>query len=319
MRILKFGGKSLSSIQKMQRICKFIKKVYEQDKQIIVVVSAMGKTTDELEALSKQICDKNLSAREQAVLLSTGETISSALFAMTLESLAVPAESFQAFQLQITTFGSMTDSKIAYINKSNILQCLKENKVAVVAGFQGINSNNEITTLGRGGSDTTASAIGAIFETPVEIYSDFDGVFSGDPRDLNFKKLKAVDYDTMLDMAEGGAKVMSARATEIAKKYGIDLISKSSSKPENCGTIISNIECDILSISVLDKLSQITITISNPERLEKVIKNVLICLKKYKFYNFSVKQHKIIFLIDSANRVQLVAELSKKLKIVKNK
>ena len=136
MRILKFGGKSLDNPEKVHKICKNIKKIYKIDKKIIIVVSAIGKTTDNLINLSKNYYKKNCASRELDALLSSGETQSAALFAIALCSIGIPAKSFQAFQLDISTFGDFQNSKIAYINKQPLLDCLNENKVAVVAGFQ---------------------------------------------------------------------------------------------------------------------------------------------------------------------------------------
>ncbi len=266
MRILKFGGKSLASLEKMQKICKYIKKIYKNDKKIVVIVSAMGNSTDSLIELSKEFGGEKISKRELAVLLSTGETKSSSLFAMLLSNLNVPAKSFQGYQLQTTTYGGYESGRIAYINKSIIDNCINNETVAVIAGFQGINRNGEITTLGRGGSDTTAAAIGVLYDEKVEIYSDFDGVFAGDPKEYNFKKLKQIDFNSMLNLAEGGAKVIDGRATSLAKDFEIELISKSSSEPEKCGTVISAIEKDIISLAVIDRLTQITIVVTNPER-----------------------------------------------------
>ncbi len=319
MRIMKFGGKSLGSHEKMFNICKFIKKAYKNDNELIVVVSAMGKSTDELVHLANEFGNGKLSKRELAVLLSCGETQSSALLSIMLEGMGVPAKSFQGYQLGIRTFGGYDNGRIAYINKTALKRCLDEKIVAVVSGFQGINRNEEITTLGRGGSDTTAAAIGAIFEKDVEIYSDFDGVFAGDPRDLNFKKLKNIDFNSMISMSNGGAKVIDTRASELAKNFDIKLISKSSSEPEKQGTTISSLEYDVVSLSTIDHLSQVTITISNTERFEKVLNNVIFCLKKVKFYNFSAKPKKITFLINSCDRTEIINKLANKLNLVKKR
>ena len=272
MRILKFGGKSLSDENKVSSICKYIKNIYKKDKEIIVVVSAQGKTTDNLLSEAKKYMPDKTNKRELDVLLSTGETVSSALFAMALSKQDLPAKSFQAFQLEISTFGDFSDSKIAYINKTLINECLKNNIIAVVSGFQGINSKGEITTLGRGGSDTTASALGAIFDCDVEIYSDFDGVFSGDPRKLEYKKLKNIDYDSMILLSKNGAKVIDEKSTILAKNFKFKILSKSSSKPNLCGTEISSVERDIISITEIENLCRVSIIFSNPSRMQNIVK-----------------------------------------------
>lgn len=316
MRILKFGGKSLSTLEKTQKICEYIKKIYKNEKKLVIVVSAIGSTTDNLIELSKQYSKENIYPREMATLLSTGETQSSALFAMALSNAGIPAKSFQAHELQITTYGDYLNSRIAYINKSVLESCFNDGFVAVVSGFQGINKNMEITTLGRGGSDTTATAIAAVFDTDVEIYSDFDGVFAGDPRKMNYKKLKCIDYESMIEMADGGAKVIDARSTEIAKNFEIDILSKSSAKPNGSGSVISNIENDIISISTIDHLTKITVVISSEDRLKKIVKTALFCLKNVKFYNFSIEIKKLSFFIKNDDKLKVISSLSQKLGLI---
>lgn len=318
MRILKFGGKSLSSFQKTQNICKNIKKIYKNDKKIIVVVSAISNTTDNLCKLANEYSSNNPNKNELAKLLSTGETQSSALFSMMLNSLNVPAKSFSAHELSITTYGDPLNSRIAYINKQPILDCFKENKIAVVAGFQGINNKNEITTLGRGGSDTTAAALAAIFETDVEIYSDYDGVFAGDPKLLNFKKLKTASYNHIINSAISGAKVLDHRAVSISKNYNIKIISKSSQKIFNSGTVVSPLESDVITISSIDNLCQISIDFSNQNKLQFLSKNVLKLLKDIKFYNFKIEFNKIKFTINNDDKLKVLNLLAKKLNLLKN-
>ena len=320
MRVLKFGGKSLSSIEKTQKICKNIQKIYKNEKKLIIVVSAIGSTTDNLTELAKQYGDISKTPREVAKLLSIGEIKSASLFAIMLNSLNVPAKSFSAYDLNISTFGDILNSRIAYINKQPIVNCLKTNTVAVVAGFQGINQNNDITLLGRGGSDTTATALAAIFNTKAEIYSDFNGVFMGDPRILNFKKIKIASFDVMLKMAKAGARVLDSRAVQIAKDFNIDIVSKSTTAPNNKGTLITNIEKDIISISTIDNMSQITINFSNKLYLKKVVYNVILSLTNIKFYNLTLKEDEISFLINNNQKLKTLSYLSKKLNLLsKNK
>lgn len=315
---MKFGGKSLDCFKKVQKICKNIKKIYKNDKKIIIVVSAIGKTTDNLIETSKNYYKSNYSSRELDVLLSTGETQSSALFALALNSCGVPAKSLQAFQLNISTFGDFQNSRISYINKQPILECFENNQVVVVPGFQGINKNGEITTLGRGGSDTTAAALGAIFDCNTEIYSDFDGVFYGDPRCFNYKKIKTIDYDSMINIASTGAKVLEARAVEIAKGFNTQIICKQSSNQNLSGSTVSNIEKSFVSISKLDNLCQITINFSQNNDIILLSKNVLNVLKNFKFYNFEINNNKITFYIDSLQKDKIEYCLASKLKLLKN-
>lgn len=317
MRILKFGGKSLSSLEKVQNICKYIKKIYKKDKKIIIIVSAIGKTTDNLIALANNYSSSK-PPRELAKLLATGETQSASLFAMALCETGVPAKSFGAHELEITTFGSQLEGKIAYINKKPILDCFDDGSVAVVAGFQGINKNGETTLLGRGGSDTTASAISAVFEQNVEIFSDFNGVFSGDPRLFNYKKIKAINYDAMKKLASSGARVLEERTISIAKEFNFNIISKSAGNPSLKGTIVSNIESDVVSITSKDNLCQISIIFTNKTRLEFIIKNVVFYINNIEFYNLNCNNGKISFLVKSEDKLKIIKSLSEKLKLLKN-
>lgn len=317
MRIMKFGGKSLDTKEKTQKICEYIKKIYKNDKKIIIIVSAIGSTTNNLCELAQEYSNKNPSKRELDVLLSTGETQSSALFSMMLNSLNVPTKCFQAHQLKIKTFGDYQNSRIAYINKSKLEECLNKNIIAVVSGFQGINSNNEITTLGRGGSDTTAMAIGAIFNQPVEIYSDYNGVYCGDPRVLNYKKLKSINTETMKKLSLCGAKVLDSRAVELAKKHNVKIISKQSSHPNKSGTIISQIESNTVSISAINNLCLISIVFESQSKLELIFKNVNNLYKLYKIYNLSVKDNILQILINQSDFDDMNLFLSKNLNLLK--
>lgn len=317
MRILKFGGKSLATKEKMQNVCKYIKKIYKNDQKIIVVVSAIGKTTDELIEKANHYSITKTPARELDVLLSTGETVSSALFASMLCSMNVPAKSFQGFQINLETFGSHQNSRIAYLNKKPLLEAMENGEVAVVAGFQGINKIGEITTLGRGGSDTTAVAIASVFGQNVEIYSDFDGVFCGDPRLFNFKKFKKLNYDAMISMAKSGAKVLDLRATKIAKNFDCNIISKSSAEPTKKGTIISSIESDFLSISAIDDLSRISIDFSDKNKIDFILKIVTKEIKQLNFYNLTVQDENINFYVEKKNKGIVLSILSKKLNLLK--
>ena len=317
MRILKFGGKSLSSPKKVQNIGKYIQKIYKKDKNLVVVVSAMGQTTDLLIEESKIFAAPTTPNRELDVLLSTGETKSAALFAMVLNSLGVPAKSFQGFQLNITTFGAHQNSRIANINKQPILDCFNSNTVAVVAGFQGINKQGDTTTLGRGGSDTTACALAATFDTDVEIYSDFDGVFCGDPRFSHYKKLKMLNHSTMQTLALAGAKVIDSRAVQLASKFNTKIISKKSDDPELDGTIVSSLEDDIIAIASRKNLSEISIVFSDLCKIDFIIKNVINEIKNLHFYNFNIQNNKISFTVDEDKTDQILNNISKKLNLLK--
>lgn len=206
--------------------------------QVVVVLSAMGKTTDNLIATAKLITP-NPSRREMDMLLSTGEQVSVSLMAMTLLQMGVSAISLNAWQVPMHTTSDYQNAKFKRIDTERIRKELDGNKIVVITGFQGINKYDDITTLGRGGSDTTAVALAAELHADVcEIYTDVDGVYTADPRVVpNAKKMEEVTYDEMLEMASLGAKVLHSRCVEIAKKYGVELL-VCSSLNRNSGTIV---------------------------------------------------------------------------------
>ncbi|EKD29080.1 MAG: hypothetical protein ACD_79C00089G0002 [uncultured bacterium] len=237
--VQKFGGSSVKDVERLQNVARIVKGEYDKGNQVVVVVSAMGKTTDSLVALSKQITETP-SEREMDMLMSTGEQVSIALLAMTLHSIGVDAVSFTGQQVGILTDESHTKARIVKINCERLFKALKENKVVIVAGFQGIDVNENITTLGRGGSDTTAVAIAAAAKADIcDIYTDVDGVYTTDPRIVpEAKKLDVITYDEMLELASAGAKVMHSRSIEFAKKYGVIVQVRSSYEPSVIGTFI---------------------------------------------------------------------------------
>lgn len=314
MRILKFGGKSLATLEKTQNICKYIKKIYKNDKKLIIVVSAMGNSTDELIKKSGGFGTK-ISKRELDILLSTGETQSACLFAMALNSIGIPAKSFLGWQIKINTRGDFQNSLITSINKSKLEECINSETVAVVAGFQGVNKNGDITTLGRGGSDTTAAALGATFGVEVELYSDFVGMFSIDPRLEKSKKLKSISFTQLERVTKNGTKLVSFRAATLAKNTKTKLILKSSERPTLCPTEANNLETDNILISEKSNLCEITIDFANEEKLKFYLKNVILWLKSFKLYNFTSKNNNIIFLVDEASKNEILKILAKKLKL----
>lgn len=219
--VQKYGGSSLGSIDKIKAVAKTIFKRREGGDRLVVVVSAMGDTTDELIGLAKEI-SKNPDRREMDVLLSTGEMISSALLAMAIKELGMDAISYTAYQVGIKTIGPYGKSLIDDICGEKIVRSLEEGKVVIVAGFQGINEEGDITTLGRGGSDTSAVALAVKLNGICEIYTDVDGIYSADPRRYKAaKKLSEIDYEEMLELSSLGAQVMHSRSIELAQKYKI--------------------------------------------------------------------------------------------------
>ncbi len=236
--VMKFGGSSVGDAERMKRVANRIADSKKNGHRCVIVVSAMGDTTDDLIDLSKQL---NLSppAREMDMLLTNGEQISMSLLSMAVNSLGIPAISFTGWQAGITTEAVHSKARISDIDPKRILSALDEGKVVIVAGFQGISSDGEVTTLGRGGSDTTAVALAAAIQADLcEIYTDVDGIYSTDPRVVKCaRKLKEISYDEMLELAHLGAAVLHPRAVEYAKHYNVQLVVRSSFN-HNEGTLV---------------------------------------------------------------------------------
>ena len=234
----KYGGSSVATVSRIRRIAGNIVRYKKKGYDVVAVVSAMGDTTDELLTLANKV-NKNPAERELDLLLSTGEQVSSAILAMAVQNRGYPAVAFTGFQVGIITDSAFTKARIMKINADRIKKELKQGKIVVVAGFQGMNLDMEITTLGRGGSDLTAVALAKSLDAEVcEIYTDVEGVFTADPRIVpSARKIRRISYDEMLELASLGAKVMQARSIEFAKKYGVRIHVRSSfnTKP---GTII---------------------------------------------------------------------------------
>lgn len=229
--VQKFGGSSVADAAKIFNVAERVTDTYKDGNSVIVVVSAQGDTTDELIEKANEINPK-ASKREMDMLLSTGEQITISLLAMAIEKLGIPVVSLTGWQACIKTDSNYSNSRISKIETERIQMELDKNRIIIVAGFQGINKYDDITTLGRGGSDTTAVAIAAAMHADLcEIYTDVDGVYTADPRIVkNAKKLSEVSYDEMLELASLGANVLHNRSVEIAKKYNVNMAVKSSFK-----------------------------------------------------------------------------------------
>ena len=227
-KVLKFGGTSVGSIERIQHVAKIIEKEHKKGNQLIVVVSAMSGKTNELLNLSKNICD-SFDKRELDVLLSSGEQVTSALLAGALINLKIEAKSYLNWQIPILTEGEHSNARIVNIHTDKINKFLEKKGIAIIPGFQGISQNGNITTIGRGGSDASAVAIAKIFNTDFcEIYTDVDGVFSTDPNKIPIaKKIEKISYDEMLELSSLGAKVMQSSAVQTAMIYNIPLEVKS--------------------------------------------------------------------------------------------
>ena len=236
--VQKFGGTSVANAERIKAVAKRIVETYHAGNKVIVVVSARGQTTDELIDLAYEIMD-NPSTREMDMLMSTGEQISIALVAMAIHSMGYPAVSFTGAQVGIVTDSSHTKARIKNINTQRMQKELDRGTIIIVAGFQGVDANENITTLGRGGSDTTAVALAAIMKADrCEIFTDVDGIYTADPRKVpHARKLDKVSYDEILELASLGAQVMHSRSIEFAKKYNVPLYVRSSFNT-NEGTLI---------------------------------------------------------------------------------
>ena len=236
--VKKFGGSSVATPDKMRAIVQRVLKGSQPDDKIVIVVSAMGKSTDKLIELASQITSKTY-GREMDMLLSTGEQVSIALMAMAYQEAGHKSISFTGAQAGITTSDAFNKGRILDIQPDRILKALDEGNIVIVAGFQGITDSGDITTLGRGGSDTTAVAIaGAIHADVCEIYTDVEGIYTSDPRVVpNAQKMKEITYGEMLEMAKLGAGVMQPRAVEMGSRFNIPIHVRSTFS-ENEGTII---------------------------------------------------------------------------------
>ncbi|MFA5311579.1 MAG: aspartate kinase [Candidatus Omnitrophota bacterium] len=268
--IQKFGGSSVANVKRVQNVARRVVGYKNKGFNIVVVVSALGDTTDELIELANQI-NINPSEREMDMLLSTGEQISVALLAMAVHKLGVEAISFTGAQVGIITDAAHTRARIIKINTDKIQEALNKGKVVIVAGFQGVNLNQDITTLGRGGSDLTAVALAKeLGADECQIYTDVKGIYTTDPRiEPLAKKIKAITYDEMLEMASLGAQVMQARSIEVAKKFNVPIHVRSSFKKDSGTMIIKEVkkmEEVVVSAITLNK-GEAKITVCNvPDR-----------------------------------------------------
>jgi len=236
--VQKFGGSSVANVERIQNVAKRVVGYRKQGYNLVVVVSALGDTTDELITLANKI-NTTASEREMDMLLSTGEQISVALLAMAIHKLGEEAISFTGAQVGIITDASHTKARIIKINADKIREELKRGKIIIVAGFQGVTLTQDITTLGRGGSDLTAVALAKeLHADECEIYTDVEGIFTTDPRvEPKAKKIDWITYDEMLEMASLGAQVMQARSIEVAKKFNVPIHVRSSFS-DKTGTMI---------------------------------------------------------------------------------
>lgn len=236
--VKKFGGSSVANKERIFHVAERCIEEYKKGNDVVVVLSAMGDTTDELLAKAADI-NPNAPKRELDMLLTTGEQVSVSLMAMAMHALGVPAVSLNAYQVMMHSTSRYGNARFKRIDAERIRHELDSGKIVIVTGFQGVNKYDDYTTLGRGGSDTTAVALAAALRADAcEIYTDVDGVYTADPRVVkNARKLKEITYDEMLELATSGAKVLHNRSVEMAKKYGVQLVVRSSLNLEEGTTV----------------------------------------------------------------------------------
>ncbi len=236
--VQKFGGTSVRDAERVMNVAKIVTDTFAKGNDVVVVVSAQGDTTDDLIAKAEEI-NPNASRREKDMLMAAGEQISIALLAMAIEKLGYHATSLLGWQAGFQTSSAHTSARIRRVNAERIREALDKKNIVVVAGFQGLSRHGDITTLGRGGSDTSAVAIAAAMHADLcQIYTDVEGVYTADPRKVeNARKLKEISYDEMLELATLGAQVLNNRSVEMAKKYNIEL-EVLSSLAKASGTIV---------------------------------------------------------------------------------
>ncbi|GGA76132.1 aspartate kinase [Ornithinibacillus halotolerans] len=280
--VLKFGGSSVSNIEKIKDIAIYLKNRVEEGEQLVVVVSAMGKTTDEL---LKQVNSITKTPNEQdlAVLLTTGEQQTISYLSIILNDIGVRSKPLTGYQAGIETVGHHLKSKISKINSKLFDQLFNTYNVLIVAGFQGFNTDNEITTLGRGGSDTTAVALAAAQQCPCEIYTDVDGVYSTDPRIYpQAKRHQVVSYEEMMEMSALGSGVLVSRSIEIAKNYNIPIYLGKTLSEEKGTWIMSTIEMiekKAVTGVAIDK-DMIHVTLNYPENNTQLLDQLFMYLEK---------------------------------------
>ncbi len=268
--VQKYGGTSVGSIDRIQEVAARVAATRAAGHQVAVVLSAMSGETNRLLNLARQIAEQP-DARESDVLVSTGEQVTIALLAMALKEIGAPAVSLLGHQVQIETDDAYGRARIRHVQTARLLNALKEGNIVVIAGFQGINAQQNITTLGRGGSDTTAVAIAAATQADVcEIYTDVDGVYSADPRICpHAHKLERISYEEMLELASLGAKVLQIRSVEFAKRYQVPVHVRSSFSHDEGTWLVQEDQSmeDVIVSGVTSDLDQAKITLMRvPDR-----------------------------------------------------
>jgi aspartate kinase len=248
--VQKYGGTSVGTIDRIRNVARRVAKCYDDGNDVVVIVSAMAGETNKLVALVNEMCEFP-SEREYDVMVATGEQVTIALLSMCLQSMGYKAKSYCGFQIPIITDSAFSKARIESIDDKKIREDLKNGTILVVAGFQGVDKEGNLTTLGRGGSDTSAVAVAAALKADVcEIFTDVDGIYTTDPRIVpEASKMEKVSYDEMLEMASLGSKVLQIRSVEFAKKYGV-VVHVRSSFNDNPGTLVMKEDAEMETVLV---------------------------------------------------------------------
>lgn len=314
--VLKFGGSSLADNEKLNLVANKIKEFYNKNNRIVVVVSAQGKTTDLLLKEANELTDLP-NERELDVLLSTGEQISMSKLSILLNSYNIPAVSLTGWQAGIITNNTNQDALIEDINIERVIKELDCGKIVIVAGFQGINKNMDISTLGRGGSDTTAVAIAAKLKADsCYIFSDVDGVYTADPKQVqSATKIDSISYNEMLDIANEGAKVLHNRCVDIGERFGVQIIAKSTFNNKH-GTLVSDKIENIGVKSIVKRdVSRISIVGNGIMNDNKVLKKVIDFLEELKLdiLSMEISETKISIMLKKTIHDNILEKLHEKL------
>lgn len=294
--VLKFGGSSIADNKKLELVAKRITKIYDKGNRVVVVLSAQGKTTDKLITEAKELSN-DIPSRELDALVSCGEQMSTAKLSILLNYMGYPSISLTGWQAGIFTNNNNQNANIIKIDTSRILKELNKEKIVIVTGFQGIDENLDITTLGRGGSDTTAVAIAAALHAKnCYIFSDVDGVYTADPNKIeNAQKMKNLSYEEMMQLSSEGAKVLHNRCVEIGEKFKIPIITKSTFNEEKGTTISDKIEEEKVKSIIKKEVSRISIIGNGIIRNFDLIKKIIDFIRKkdLELLNFEISETKI--------------------------
>ena len=314
--VLKFGGSSVADNEKLKIVAEKIINLYNKSYNIVVIVSAQGKTTDKLIGEAKELSTQ-ANDREMDVLLSAGEQMSTAKLAILINNMGYPAISLTGWQAGIFTNNTNQNAVIENIDTLRILKELEKRKIVIIAGFQGINENLDITTLGRGGSDTTALAVASALQAKnCYIFSDVDGVYTADPNKVSTaKKLPAISYEEMLEISNEGAKVLHNRCVEIGEKFKIPIITKSTFN-NKAGTVISDIIEENTIKSIIQKdISKVSIVGNGITRNFDLIKRILSIVENYKLdmSEFNVFENKISLIFKDIINKDFLEQLHEKI------